>query len=136
MKKAFLFILLISSIILFGCGKKNTTTKEEDEIKYATVAMIYINYSPNMDNKESLDVIDEGCSFAKVEKDFYVCEPNVEKSFNVTLLEGYYIKRYTVVQEFSIIDAKFIELDGETSVTITPKPSINYIVFDIRKDGE
>lgn len=135
MKKAFLFMLLLSSIILFGCSKK-TTTKEDDEIKYATVAMIYINYSANMDNKENLDVIDEGCSYASVEKDFYVCEPNVEKTFTVSVVDGYYIKRYTVVQEYSIKNAKFYELNGETSVTIKPKPSINYLVFDIVKIEE
>lgn len=133
MKRAFLFVLLLSTFLLFGCNKK-TSTKEE--ITKATVAMIYINYDNIYDNKENLDVIDEGCKFAKVDKWFIVCDANKEQTFSVTVNEGYYIEGYTLVQEYSIKNAKFSKANSDNSVTVTPKPSQNYLVFDIRKIEE
>lgn len=132
MKKIFILMLIFSLFMLSSCGNKGNKTKSKEVV----VNLCYINYDNIMDNNENLDIIDEGCKMAKVDNWKNICEPNKKYSFKVTVLEGYYIKRYAFVQSYSIKDAKFNTDIKDNTVEVIPIEPINYIVFDFQKIEE
>lgn len=124
LRNIFLIITLI--FILASCKKKEV----------AIVNMCYINPMEILDNKDHLDIIDEGCYFAKVENWHINCEANKKQKFYITIYDGYYVEGYAFTQTYSLDGVEFKKMEHKDYVEVTPIPTNNYIIFDIREIEE
>jgi len=123
MKKILIVLSVLSLFVLVSCGKK----------KACVINLCYINPADIMDNKEGLDVIDEGCIMAKVDCWKNNCVMNKKYKFKIDVFDGYYISRYTITDTYSIENATFYTDIKDNTIEIIPKSFNNYIIVDFGK---
>ena len=129
-KKTLFITILCLSFVLCSCKKK--------EVKKASIGFCFINRVEILDNKEGLDIIDECCTFARIENEFRFKTAEAGKKIKSKIIvdEGYYVKGYYFTQEYTLVDQEMLEIDDDYVVSYKPKPGNNYLIFDIRKIGE
>ena len=122
MKKIILFIAtLFLSITLFACNNK----------KKAVINLCCIDYNNIRDNYTGIDIIDEGCIFAKVEKWTIKCKMDEKVKVKVDVYDGYHIKTCYYNTEYTIENATTLKVNSDNTVDVTATNMINYLIFDI-----
>lgn len=129
-RKIFLITVICLSFMLFSCQKK--------EKKVATTTFCYINRDKILDLKEGIDIIDEGCIFARVEGQFRYINSEAGKKQSIKLIvdDGYYVEGYYFTQECTLMNQQKLTISDNYIVKFTPKENQNFLIFDIRKIEE
>ncbi|MCR5461638.1 MAG: hypothetical protein K6E87_01080 [bacterium] len=121
MKKVLLIIFLIVSLITFtSCKKKKTVV----------INLCVVDYNNIRDNYTGIDIIDEGCSFAKVDKWIIKCKQDELVKINIDVYDGFHIKECYYNDVYSLDNAKTLSFSNN-SVELKALSDINYVIFDI-----
>ena len=120
MKKIiFVIITICLSITLISCNKKK-----------AVINLCCVDYNNVYDNYTGIDIIDEGCKFADVEKWIIKCNVNDIVNVKVNVYEGYYIKTCYYNSVYTLDNASTLTVKNN-SVEVKALNTINYVIFDI-----
>ena len=115
-----IFLLIISLITITSCKKKKTVV----------INLCVVDYNNIRDNYTGIDIIDEGCSFAKVDKWIIKCKQDELVKINIDVYDGYYIKECYYNNVYSLENAKTLSFSNNT-VEAKAENDINYVIFDI-----
>ena len=127
MKKGLIVLFMFLSLItLSSCKKK----------KDATVNLCCVDYFDMRDNYTGIDIIDEGCDFAKVDYWIIKCKTGDKVKVSVDVYEGYYIKQCYFNTVYRLDDATTVNVNSDNTVEVIAKDLINYVIFDIVKIEE